>query len=308
MLKRVCCLVLLFHFSFQYLYSQDTLSFFTPSTTYNSHRATGVGITSSVLYVGSMSGLYTLWYQDYPLEKFHFFDDHREWFQVDKVGHITTAYYIGKLGIDVIKWTGMEHKKAAWYGGSIAFLFQTSIEVFDGFSPGWGFSISDFAANTIGTAAVVSQELLWKEQRIVLKFSFHQSSYAKYRPSLLGDKFSENILKDYNGQTYWTSININSFIKNSWIPKWLNIAVGYGAEGMIGANDNIIKQDNTLQDLSYINRYRQYYLALDLDLTKVKTDQKWLKTIFKTFGFLKIPLPTLEYNKEEKFKFYPIYF
>jgi hypothetical protein len=36
----------------------------------------------------------------------------------------------------------------------------------------WGASIGDVAANASGTALYVSQELLWKEQRIVPKFSF----------------------------------------------------------------------------------------------------------------------------------------
>jgi hypothetical protein len=31
-------------------------------------------------------------------------------------------------------------------------------------------------------------------------------------------------------------INLNSFAKTTKIPKWLNVALGYGAEGMITGN------------------------------------------------------------------------
>ena len=66
------------------------------------------------------------------------------------------------------------------YGATAGLTFLTAIEVLDGFSDEWGFSLGDFAANA-GTGFLVGQELLWKEQRIVLKYSFHQTGYAKIR-------------------------------------------------------------------------------------------------------------------------------
>jgi hypothetical protein len=79
-------------------------------------------------------------------------------------------------------------------------------------------------------------ELLWKEQRITPKFSFHTTQYAQYRPNVLGSSLAEQMLKDYNGQTYWLSVNLHSFYKGSKIPKWLNLAIGYGANGMLTGN------------------------------------------------------------------------
>ena len=52
------------------------------------------------------------------------------------------------------------------------------------------------------------------------------------------------MLKDYNGQTYWLSANLKSFFKKSNVPTWLNISVGYGAEGMFGATENIWMDNN----------------------------------------------------------------
>jgi hypothetical protein len=46
-------------------------------------------------------------------------------------------------------------------------------------------------------------------KRITPKFSFHTTQYAQYRPNVLGSSLAEQILKDYNGQTYWLSVNLH---------------------------------------------------------------------------------------------------
>ena len=263
--------------------------------------------TSGTLYTSSMLGLYSLWYKDYPSSNFHFFNDNNEWMQMDKLGHFTTSYFLGKIGIESLRWAGVKDRKAIWFGGSIGLLFLSNIEVFDGFSSNWGFSWGDMAANTLGAATVIGQELIWKEQRIKMKFSFHNSPYSKYNPDLLGNSITQNILKDYNGQTYWASVNAYSFLpKHSRLPKWLNIALGYGAEGMVGASTNP-KQLNGSSIPDY-PRFRQYYLSLDVDLTKINTKSKILKTIFTVTNFIKIPTPTFMITEQGVVKLYPIYF
>lgn len=253
--------------------------------------------TEAALYTGSIIGLNELWYKNYPRSSFHFFDDSKEWLQMDKVGHATTSYYIGRIGISSLKWCGVQQKKAIVYGGMLGFVYQSTIEVLDGYSSQWGFSLSDFGANAAGSLLVIAQELAWNEQRITLKFSFQQSEFAKYRPNLLGKNLQENILKDYNGQTYWLSVNLASFMKEETkFPKWLNIALGYGANGMTGGNFNPpYINENGFQ--IYFERYRQFYLSFDIDLTRIHTKSQFLKTLFNTIGFLKIPAPAIEFNK-----------
>ena len=108
---------------------------------------------------------------------------------MDKVGHVTTSYYVGRVGMQLYKWSGVKRKKAIWYGGMLGSVYQSTIEVLDGYSSGWGFSWGDFTANTAGSLLFIGQELAWDEQRIVLKFSFMQSEYSKFRPNLLGKNF-----------------------------------------------------------------------------------------------------------------------
>lgn len=296
-----------FSFSQQTTVVKDTLFFLTPSKEYNSKRFIAVTTTTATLYAGTMTGLYVLWYKDYPLTHFHFFNDNEEWQQMDKIGHVTTAYQAGKCGIDMLSWTGVERKKAIWYGGLVGTVYQTSVEVLDGFSPAWGFSFGDELANITGSALLITQALAWNEQRIQLKYSFHQTDYPSFRPNLLGGNLTEQWLKDYNGQTYWASVNINSFLKKtSRFPKWLNVAVGYGAEGMTGGSSNPTGINGTL--LPYFDRYRKYYLSLDVDLEKLETRSLFLKTLFQVVGFIKFPAPALEYNEKGKFGFYWLYF
>lgn len=254
-----------------------------------------------------MIGLYNLWYKDYPLTKFHFFDDNGEWLQYDKVGHVGSTYYVGKWGIGLYDWAGMDHKKAIWIGGSLGMVFMTSIEIFDGFSEQWGFSWGDMIANTTGYALLMSQELLWDEQRVTIKFSFHQSEYAQYRPDQFGTNYPQHLFKDYNGSTTWLSGNIYSFLnKDSKFPKWLNISFGYGVEGLTGASENSI--DYNGEPIPEFERYRQFYIAPDIDLTKLKIKSKFLHSFFEVFGFLKIPAPTVEFNRIDKIKFHALYF
>jgi hypothetical protein len=254
--------------------------------------------TEAALYGGSLIGLNALWYKDYPRSSFHSFNDNYEWLQMDKAGHMTTSYYIGRIGVGLNKWAGMERKKAIWFGGLLGSVYQSTIEILDGYSSEWGFSWGDFVANTAGSLLVVGQELAWNEQRVVLKYSFMQSEYSSYRPELLGSNLQENLLKDYNGQTYWLSVNPSSFMRGeSKFPKWLNIAFGYGADGMTGGDFNPPYIDGGGNQVRF-ERCRQYYLSLDVDLTRIKTKSRLLKAVFYSVGFIKFPAPSLEFSEK----------
>lgn len=274
--------------------SQSKLdSFLTPSDTLNNPRRNTVVITEASLVGITLIGLNQLWYADYERSKFHTINDNKEWFQMDKMGHVFTSYQLGKQSAQLLNWSGVSKKDQLIYGATLGFGFLTTVEILDGYSQEWGFSWGDVLANASGTGLYVGQELLWNEQRIALKFSFHQTKYASQSPEKLGEGFLEQILKDYNGQTYWLSANLHSFFKEKNMPKWLNLAVGYGADGMLMGVKDV---DNQL--LTNFDRQRQLYLSLDVNLTNIETNSKLLRSIFDIFKMIKIPLPTLEFNKK----------
>ncbi len=275
--------------------------------TLNKKRLNSLIITSGVVYTGTMIGLYNLWYKGYEQSSFHFINDNDGWMQIDKLGHATTAYQIGRLGYLAFRWTGMNEKKSIWIGGSLGFFFLTTVEVFDGFSKEWGASTGDIIANTAGSLMFISQQLIWKKQKIMLKYSFHTTEYAQYNPEQLGENFIQQSLKDYNGHTYWLSFNIKSFIfKNSKLPEWLSLSLGYGGRGMIGAGTNPAQIDGNT--IPHFNRTRQYFFAPEIDLSRIKTRSEFWNAFLDVVGFIKFPLPTLEYNKEDNLKFHWIYF
>ncbi len=288
-LKYLSILVLISSFSF----SQTKLdSFLTPSDTLNKPRRNSVVIAEASLAGITLIGLNQLWYSDFKRSKFHTTNDNNEWLQMDKVGHVFTSYQVGKFGAEVLNWSGVSKKDQLIYGSTLGFGFLTAVEILDGFSEEWGFSWGDVASNAAGTGLYVGQELLWNEQRINLKFSFHQTKYALQSPDKLGEGFLEQILKDYNGQTYWLSTNLHAFFKESKIPKWLNIAVGYSGDGML---EGIKDVDNIM--LTNINRQRQFYLSFDVNLNKIRTNSRFLKSVFNIFNVLKVPFPAIEFNK-----------
>lgn len=270
-------------------------------------RLIGVSVSAGALYAISMTGLYKLWYADYPQSSFHFINDCGQWLSMDKIGHTVTSYWIGRIGYESLRWSGLERKKAIWYGGTWGFVYLTTVEIFDGFSEEWGASVCDVAANTLGSAIFIGQQFLWDEQRITTKFSFHQTDYAQYRPDLLGENFMESLLKDYNGQTYWVSANIASFLpEGSRFPGWLDVSFGYSGEGMLGAKSNPDEYNG--EPLPDFDRYSQYLLSLDVDLTKIKTKNETVRLLLNLVGFIKIPFPAVEFNKFDKVKWHWIYY
>ncbi len=293
--------VIMLLFVFQNLKAQILPS----DTVIHNKRLYAVAGIEGGLWAASVVGLNYAWYSNYPKSPWHTFNDNKEWLQMDKVGHATTSYFIGKVGYDMLRWSGVSRKKSIWLGGSLGFMYLTTIEMLDAYSSNWGFSWGDMTANAMGAGLYMSQAALWQEQRISMRFSFHLTSYAQYRPNVLGSNYAERILKDYNGQTYWLSANIYSFLnKQSRFPKWLNVAVGYGVDGMIGGFSN----DYTgAKPIPQFTRRRQYYLALDVDWNRIPTHSKFLKSLFNIISFLKFPTPALEFGSKGLIV-HPIYY
>ncbi len=215
---------------------------------------------------------------------------------MDKVGHSCAAYYVGLFCGRSLEWTGVAKKKAVIAGGSIGLGYLTAIELMDGYSSGWGFSMGDMAANIGGTGLYVAQELAWNEQRIQLKYNFIPSDYASYRPETLGVGFFPQALKDYNGQAYWLVTNPGYWKADSSWPKWLNLAVGYSADGMTGGTVNSFPLLENGDVIPTFERTRQYYLSVDIDLFQIEARRNWFKVLRSFVGFVKIPAPAIGIN------------
>lgn len=295
--------------------------FLTPSDTLQPLRRNIVIGGGSALYGTGSLWLYHSWYKGHPQESFHLFDDWDEWNNMDKVGHIYSGYGQTFMAYEAAKWTGMKKESALTVGVITGLLFQTTIEVMDGFSTKWGFSIPDFASNIIGVGGFYAQEKIWKEQRLRLKFSSFpetysdapiyssdggQSSLQKRVSTLYGKTGYERLLKDYNAQIYWLSIDIDRFLPegNRW-PAWLDLAVGYSGRNMFGGFENTWEEDGRVftAPASY-QREKEFYLSVDIDLSDLHVKNRTLRTLFTAFSIFKIPSPSLEVTSAGEVKFY----
>jgi hypothetical protein len=258
------------------------------SVAVNKKRLSTFVIGSSIAYGATLIGLNELWYKDSQRQSFQFFNDNAEWKQVDKIGHVYSSFYFSYGLSRALQWCDVKPRKADLTAALTGFLVMVPIEIMDGYSDAYGASGGDLVANAAGSLFFAGQSLLWDEIRLYPKFSFHRTSFAPLRPNVLGDGLASELFKDYNGQTYWISVDVDKFIR---FPKWLNLAVGYGAEGMIYARD----AQNA--EAGY-HSYRQYYLSIDFDLTAIKTRSKTVKTLIFFANMIKIPAPTVEFSTQ----------
>jgi len=290
------------------------LPFFRPAPTFNKTRTIVLSTSLVGAYAGTMTYLNQIWYKDSERSAFHFYDDSGDWQQVDKMGHFHTAYMEAVWLTKMMKWTGTKHKKSALIGSLLAFGFQSSIEIFDGFSSKWGASMYDVGANALGAGLAYTQYYFWNEQRIRSKYSFqsiqHQDAQLAQRSnSLYGETHLEQIIKDYNGLVIWLSVNPSSFNKNATKALWVNVAVGYAGGGMYGGSKNEWEDKNgNLIQRNDIERYRRFFLSLDVDWERIPTKSPALKTLFSIINIVKVPFPALEMNTKGEIIFHPMFF
>lgn len=297
-----------------------------PAATFDKRRFWISAGTGATIYTGVSVALWHAWYKDYPLTGFHTFNDMGEWMGLDKGGHLFSAFMESNYAFKGALWTGMERRKARWMAAGIGTGIQATIEVMDGFSAEWGFSWGDIAFNSLGVGLFFVQDASWQEQRILIKVSgirpdyptdpilsedgSYQTNLDQRAAELYGTSPFQVILKDYNALTVWSSVNIHSFLKNrtgNRFPKWLNLAVGYGAGNVYGGFNNEWTTDDGAMyalDPELYPRYRQFYLSPDIDLTRIPSRHRWVKLLLGVLNWMKFPAPAFELNTQGKADFH----
>src|SRR5437867_3562575 len=193
------------------------------------------------------------WWKD-NRAPFHFQEDLVYGRSVDKIGHFYGAYLMSFVIQKSVEWANVPEEKSLWIGSAGGLLFQTYVEVEDGFSA-WGFDRVDFASDVAGAAWPIGRYYVPYFRNFDLKLSYHPSSLLG---SAAGSGFRGQqhfLIDDYEGQTLWLSIKIHGLLPESmrsfW-PSFLCVAIGYGARHVAGPDS-----------------YPVYFLAPDLDMTKI---------------------------------------
>ncbi len=249
------------------------------------------GLTHAVLSsyaVGSLVALNQVWYAPYSTEEFHLFNDSKQWMQMDKFGHAFTGYLITNELNRLHYWAAA--KRQPWVGAVYAMSYLSTLEIMDGFSSGWGFSGADMLVNGLGVGLAFSQDFFFKRQIIIPKFSFSRTSYAAVRPEILGSTCTEQLLKDYNGQTYWVSLPVATFLKLPRRFHWICISLGYGCDAkLVGSQDT----------WNGFNARRQVYLSLDIDCANLAPKHPKLNKVLTHLNWIKVPFPSLEFSTDK---------
>ena len=243
-------------------------------------------IASTSIYSVAALTLSYVWYTNYSHSSFHFFNDGNEWLQMDKAGHFFSSFQINRVLHNNV------HDENLIISTGVTQLYMSTIEVMDAFQKDWGFSLWDVCANMSGSAFFIVKEKF--RLPVTLKFSFYPAGMAKFNPDLLGGSVAEQLIKDYNSQTYWLSIDVPD-------TRFITLDFGYSADGLIGGRQNPV-------EYAYIKRVREFYLSAGINLSNIKTRKKWLKIILNTLNVIKIPFPAIRYTNNGGLKFIPVYF
>ena len=253
-------------------------------------KVINIGVPSAAII--SLVGINELWYKNYARSDFHFFDDLKEWNGMDKVGHACTSYHLNKVSHTLFE---KNHIKNPLLKSSIyTFGYMLGIDLLDGYSTEWGFSIYDVIGNGLGTFLYSIQESKLKSQPFKIKFSSTKTAYATCRPSLLGENRLQQIFKDYNGQTYWVTFNYNELSnKKIKIFDYVNFAFGYSVDGFTGGHNNpeITSCNCITSECNNLKRTSQFIFSLDLNTSKIKNNHPIIGKFLLPFDIIKIPFP-----------------
>lgn len=303
--KKIASIFILLYIFANCVFPQDSLN-------YNNSETIKTGKLAPIIAFGtilSLSGIYYInprGYDEHERVPFHFVNDNAGYLQMDKFKHLYYSYFGSYIGYQLLKDAGFKKYIALLFGGTLGLVILTPKEIYDGLYEPGGFSWGDIAADAAGSSLLIGQEILFDEQIFKLKFSFSRSEYVDQANGYLGISLPRRFSRDFNGHTYWLSFNANKFILKKQLPAWIDIAVGYSANGMFGQYENIKSYNGVI--IPETQRYRQFLLSLDIDWTKIKTKSKLVKTIFKGMNFIKVPFPAIEVNSKGQLKGYWLYF
>lgn len=260
-----------------------------------------------IIYVLIMLSVNRLWYQQQARTDWHFFNDNAEWLQMDKVGHFYATFHTARIIMHALKNRGLALGQATNIGSLCSFLMLTPIEFFDGYAAQYGASLGDAFANASGAMFFWWQLRIYKRVVCMPKYSFHPTQYAAMRPNVLGNGIWQSFLKDYNGQTYWFNIPANRLLPTAYrfAPAWLNVAVGYSADGMA--------YGRTEQNLANgLQPAREYLFSLNISLRNTSLFRKYghtttVRAIVFWFEGYQLPFPCIQLG-QNGFIFHPLYF
>jgi hypothetical protein len=207
---------------------------------------------------------------------------------LDKAAHFYGGLIAADLFYGALRWSNLSETAAIWTGVGLGAFVQIAIEMKDGYSPTWGFSVYDVGSGIAGSLFHAGQRSIPFMRNFDVKFSYaqHSDRYFHYLKTDGNGTWND----DYVNQTYWLSCKVNNFlpkrIEPYW-PDWLALAVGVGVDETLTGYDPSPSYPSGKGNI-------ELYLALDYDVTKILpfNSQVW-EAVKHYLNYFKFPAPAL---------------
>ena len=214
------------------------------------------GIGATVAYYGANN-----WWEDGFSGTFRTVDE--GWFGqdtyaggADKAGHIFFTYTGARLLTRGFEALGNDPRSALRLGTWTSLGVMTAVEVVDGFSKEFRFSMEDAVANAVGAAFAVLTEVY---PRIDALLDFR----LLYQRSDDAERVGEtDPLADYSGQTYLLALKADGIPRLREVPvlRYLELQVGYNTRGYE-------PNDGEMND-----PHRRIYYGIGINLSRLLSD------------------------------------
>jgi hypothetical protein len=216
---------------------------------------------------------------------------------VDKAGHFYTSYFYFNALYECMEWGGFDEQTKLLTSIAIPAFYALSIEINDGFTM-FSFSGYDLTANMAG----IGYGVLQRQFPILQNFKFKWSYYPSGTVTVTA-KGKFPIASDYDGHIYWLSVDVHgllpSHLKNYW-PKFLNLAVGYGAK-------NVSHQNTWLGEINSSGPpARKFAVSLDYNLVSFNIEDDLLYTVRNIVDYFRFPAPGVRLIGDQKADFRPL--
>lgn len=254
-----------------------------------------VGVAS--LTLGAYGAAYWLVFQkgwwDDERSHFHFENDFDYAMNLDKFGHFFAGVVIGEFFYEGYRWAGASEFQSYLFAGLSAMATHIAIDVKDGLSPEWGFSIFDVLGGTLGGFYPMAERYIPVFKYVDFKWSYWINTKAYYRQSQTGI-FTD----DYCNQTFWLSFKPYRLLPQGarhYYPSFLAIAAGLSIDEKVFTKEP--------------HPRREVYIALDYDLEAFRPQSRFARTVIKSLNYFKLPAPTIQVYPEVRWHWlYPIKF
>lgn len=302
---RICAVLLFLLVAESFAAPSDPLTWRDSTWDYRSEDSTDIATDVSWLKVGGVASLTLIaygaaywlvfekgWWDD-ERSHFHFENDFDYALNLDKFGHFAAGVMLGESFYEGYRWAGATEFQSYLFAGLSAMMTHVAIDVKDGYSPEWGFSIFDVLSGTLGGFLPMAERYIPIFKYVDLKWSYWINTRAYYDQSETG-VFTD----DYVNQTFWASFKPYRLLPaavRQYYPSWLAIAAGLSIDEKVFTKEP--------------HPRREVYIALDYDLEAFRPQSRLARTIIKYLNYFKFPAPAVQvYPDVHWFLLYPIKF